>query len=408
MKNLKARIFSRNDFLLKIIDKLFILFIYLNIVSPGPNELIFNTKKILFGLTFFLYLFHLMLKNQRVSRCSLLFILFIFASIMSLAQISLLKGNEISNILIFITPLFFFLYIFILNSLNKMYSIEKYLKHIAYSGVILSLIIVGIVVITNIFNFKAIALLLIGENGQPYSNIAVSFPQNILRVNARTGVFLSVSLCISLYFYKSSRDKLFVFFALLILIATYFTRSIGIWAGVTLVVVMSFFKKRQYAKNTFVLLAFFVGTIVLLNTVIAQMREDENKDLSFRVKQQQVISGIDLFLNKPILGQGLGYIFKDMDERSDYSEPIIENTPVLILATGGILGFFIYAFIFLCPVILYFLQQRKQEFQKTLIISHLSVILAGFSNPYMLAGGMGFFLIVLYLGFRMPTSFKFA
>ncbi len=398
----KYNIYShiRSDFILKIVDILFILFIYINVISPGPLPVVFKVKKILFGILLLISLFYNVLKRQKYSISNMNYLLFVFSSILTMALISLFKGNEMNNILKFVFPIMFFLFIPILESLCRIYSIERYLHHILYSGLVLSLMVLCVVFISEILNFREIALFFPAE-GPNRTNLSISYPLDSIRVQVQTGVFLTASLCIALYFSSIYRTKYYYIFILCILSAVYFTKTIGIWGACVFVVIAYLITKRNYLINTIVVLAAFLFMFFIQSSVITNLRQQEEKDASFRNKQQQIYSGLELFYDKPIFGQGIGYVFRGVDERSDYNESVIENTPILLLSTGGLYGVTIYAFIYLYPIILYFLKKRKSIILKILIISHISILIAGFSNPYILAGGMGLFFPVLYLSFKM-------
>ena len=398
----KSSIYSHisSNIILKIVDILFILFIYINIISPGPLPVVFTVKKILFGILLLVSLLYNVLRIQKYSISNMNYLFFVFSSTLTMALISLFKGNEMNNILKYVFPIMFFLFIPILESLYKNYSIERYLQHILYGGLVLSFIVLSVVFISEILNFREITLFFPTE-GENRTNISISYPLDSIRVQVQTGVFLAASLCIALYFSGIYRSKYYYIIIPCILSAVYFTKTIGIWGACVFVIIAYLIKKKNYLINTIVVLIFLFIVFFIQSSVITDLRQQEEKDASFRNKKQQIYSGLELFFEKPIFGQGIGYIFRGVDERSDYNESVIENTPILLLSTGGLYGVTIYAFIYLYPVMLFFLKKRKSIIPKILIISHMSILIAGFSNPYILAGGMGLFFPVLYLSFKM-------
>ena len=365
---------------------LFIAIIYINILSPAPF-----VKKWLGLSILILGVVFMLLHKTRVANSQYLYIIASFLMILILAVISITKGNQTNDILIFVTPFSFLLLMPILSSVssNNKYLFDGAMRHFLFGTLVLSIFIISSVVLVETFNFDVVSLLL-----DKFDNYGLMYlPGTGIRVSVQSGVLLPPGLFISWYLFKSNGGFQYVLYFVVIISAIFFTKTFGIWGG-TIVggLVMIFMLTRNKIKALIYICTLIVATSLIGYVVVSDARSDEVKNLSFSIKEQQVVNGLKAFYDKPLLGQGLGSK-KSLDHRNVYA-PVIETLPVSIIVDGGIFGSIIYLLIYLTPFFIY-IKNIKYDWRAVILPAHLSILIAGFSNPYFISGSVGFFFIAM-------------
>ena len=109
---------------------------------------------------------------------------------------------------------------------------------------------------------------------------------------------------------------------------------------------------------------------------------------------EQFERSVDAVIASPILGQGLGYIYSNMDSRNSEST-VLENSYLTILVSTGILGFLFYSFIYLFYPIKYIISRNYDSVATTIMLSQVAIMLSALGNPYLFSGGVGLIFVVI-------------
>lgn len=382
----------------KLTYGLFVAFIYLNIVMPGSYNFIIVAKKYVFIALITTFFVYALTSRAKLSFQVVGYVILSMVLIACMSVFSLVSGNEPADVAQFASPLLFLAAGPVIFGIRSAYKIDGYLKHVLISVVTISiatLVLAGI----SLFYMTEAALFLQAID----SNFNINwFPASGVRISVQTSPFMPAGIYIAYSYYSRTKNNMYLVACVLIAIAIYFTKTVGIWlalfAGFLILVVV--LKKIRLSS--------LIATLVLLGAVsVVALPEINNswgdKEASYDVKRQQVTNGWRVFQDHLWFGRGLGFRFTDIDDRNE-NQSVIEVLPILLLVDGGIFGFGIYVFIYFAPLLLAFVGQRKPDFVYVVAIAHLSVIAAGFTNPYFISGGTGLFFVVLLLAFARDDS----
>jgi O-antigen ligase len=223
-------------------------------------------------------------------------------------------------------------------------------------------------------------------------------PGSGVRVSVQTAPFMPAGVFIAYYYYRKTSKNKYLIACAAICTAIFFTKTVGIWIGlIGGSLLLAFFFGKRLISILLPVIVIFIALLLVVQLIIPEMQGDIEKAKSYDVKSQQVENGLRLFQDNVLLGVGLGHRL-NLDDRGD-TAPIIEVLPVLILIDGGVVGFLIYLFIYFMPLIKFAASKIKPDALIIVIASHISVVIAGFSNPYFISGGTGLFFVVLILVF---------
>jgi len=390
--------------MLYLIDKLIIVFLYVNILAPKVTIAFFPFGKLLIGLALFLYLLYAMTHSADISTKSIsyIFISITFISILSL--IGIFKGNQISNIINYITPIFILFTIPVFYSLFRLYNIERYISHVLNAVVILALYICIIFIFCGILNMRELVSII---NENLYFMSAVSYPPSGIRISVVTGGFLPIGLLIAYYFIiKKPAFRYYLFFAI-ISFALYLSQTLILWfCGVFVLLFFTFFRIRKISSKMIAMIALLI--IIGLLAITTPQDFIAYKEESFIQKGKQIVLALDMFGNKPFLGEGLGYVYRSSIVPGAVSREenvVLEVSYAMILSSTGLIGVLFYSFIYLYYPFKFLLKKSKNLIMKLFFVSHLAVLIAGISNPYIWSGGMGL-LFICFLSASMESPMQ--
>lgn len=179
-----------------------------------------------------------------------------------------------------------------------------------------------------------------------------------------TGAFLNISLLLSLFLWLKERNKLWIIWSVIILLAVILTFSRS--AYLMMLVELGLFGLLKWKK---LLIGFLVGGM-LVYLFISPVHNRINgafavdKSASERIYSWQ--NGLQAFSTHPVLGVGFDNLrsyfdsknrFKVFADQTVHSGAGVDSSLLFILATTGLVGFMVYIF-WLAD---YFKQNRKKE-----------------------------------------------
>jgi hypothetical protein len=272
--------------------------------------------------------------------------------------------------------------------LFEKYGIERYLRHLLFAIVILA-------AATCVIYFITAENRHIAQWINDHSNIfQITYPDFGLRVLSKTGAFFPSGLLITLYFFLRERKIRYGLYFVIISYALYRNHTFSVFvAGLFTVYLSVIITIKSKLSKTFIAI---VGIFVVLVSATIYLNDTYfHKKQSLEIKMQQTNESIALFLEKPITGQGLGFLYHDMDSRGK-DTVMLEVSYLTILASTGILGSLFYMFIYLYYPIVSLINKYKERNRIILILLCLfSIMIAGLGNPFIFSGGMGLLFIVL-------------
>jgi len=394
------RIVSKRRALLLILDKLVILLLYLVVLTQEPSVLGIPLKKAIFFLTLMIFGFLLLVSRRKlVEEEVLAYILSSLLLLVSLGLYGLANGNPLSNILAFLTPAFFVLYIPNISILIDEFGMEKYLRTIMYAALILSFFIqfvVAVVLWFKLYNSKYIIEIF----NQSQKNVAISFPAGVLsvRVQVNSAIMIAPGVLAAYYFLKRTSKTRYLFALVIMLVSLVWTQSVGIWGG-TLAAFGSYHLMINRLKpETVFHLTVMIIVALLLFLALFFLMGPSKMNVSVDAKIEQTKRGMGLFLEHPLLGTGLGYEYRNMDFRHT-TDKYLEVAPVMLLSSLGLIGSFMYGFIFLYWPIRYLRMREKTKVGNLLFASEVAVLVASVANPYIWSGSIGLLFPSLLAGY---------
>ncbi|MCX5679367.1 MAG: O-antigen ligase family protein [Candidatus Omnitrophica bacterium] len=189
---------------------------------------------------------------------------------------------------------------------------------------------------------------------------------------------------------KKAGIKYYLMFAI-VAFALYLNQALTVYvaAFVTFCAFVLIFGRKPRPGIVVAFILIIIGMSLYSGSMLKSSSKNESKD----IKVEQVVNGLALFADKPLLGQGLGYVYHDADSRHK-DAVVLEMSYVTILASTGIVGFLFYAFIYLYYPVQFMMQKNKNIITVPIFLSCLSILIAGIGNPYIWSGCMGFLFIV--------------
>jgi|SaaInlLV_10m_DNA_2_1039722.scaffolds.fasta_scaffold18433_1 hypothetical protein len=359
----------------QIIDKLVIANIYIILVLDFTLLV-----KLIFVLTLGFYLI-IILNNNKFNKRAFIFILFVYLTFSLLALVGLVKGNEVEDIVKFMLPILTLLNIFVYIELLKTYKLDRYIYHIYIASIFVTL--------------KVLLLLLLFTNGilidylpvfdsEKVQNTWIGYNAGSFRIFIGQAIIIPVGLLLSQYFNK----KIPYLFLVIAFVSLFFTQTTVLWVSYFLVLIYLLHLQFKSILKYIVLFLTFSGIVFIIGIYydVIIMIIEEKLLYSAPVKLQQIGISIDILDKNLFFGGGLGYIF-------DNGANTIEVVILHVLSTTGILGFFIYTYMLFYWQILSIQYIKTDKLIFVLVLSYLTIVFASFSNPYLLGGSSGLFLI---------------
>ena len=375
--------------MLSIIDKLIISFLYINVLTSQQTILNFPITKTIILLSIYIYAIYFLGRHQSsISKRFCIYIISTIIFITILTLISICNNNDFSNIQQFIYPFFILVTIPLFGSLFEAYGIERYLRHLLFAVVLLATATSVIYFITA--ENRGIAFLINDHS----NNFQITYPDFGPRVLSKTGAFFPSGLLLALFFLLRERKMRYGLYFILISFALYHNHTFTIIVAglVTLYLFVVMFDKSHVRK----IFSAVIGICVVVMVGALYLNDTyAHKKQSLDIKVEQTYKAWEIFSEGPIVGQGLGFVFQNMDDRLT-DTLVLEVSYMTILASTGFFGVIFYLFIYLYYPIIGFLHNHLDRgYTKLLILCFLSILIAGSGNPYIFSGGMGLFFIVL-------------
>lgn len=310
----------------------------------------------------------------------------------------IIKGNLVSNAMWFIKPYLIFLLIPVFNVLFSEFSPKKIIK----------IFVIQIYVLSFYFLFMAFCLvfkpsiaLYLAEN---HDLTKFTIQQNgFTRIFIKTCSFFIPALLYHFIYHRSLLIKILLITLTLIQISILFTY--GLFFGVFSVIILYFFYKKKYFSFVSVsAIVLFASLFVFINR---ENLIEKSKLFSIDTKISQFQKGlVKSSANSFLFGDGIGATIIDLDSRNLKEDFVIEVAPVMLYIVGGIFGSLLLLYIYLWYPLKGFFHSCKIKNNELafLCISHIGIIIASFTNPYIWSGGMGIFFVAMIISITHKLS----
>lgn len=375
--------------MLFVLDKLIILFIYVNILANRINIGILPIGKWIMGLSFFIYLIYLFKNNIGISKKTIVYIFICFLFIFILSGISIFLGNDLKDVMEFITMLLFLFTIPIFISLFKKYGVDRYLGHLLSAIIMLTIYFCLIYIVCELLGRREVSYE-INENS--YLMTLISYPKAGIRIYFIVQGFLPIGLLITYYIKKMKSNYSFTYwlFFAMITFALYLSQNLSIWfAGIFGMCLFKLIidKFRAFRVVKYVL---FLGLIFVLLLAIPRDIFIE-KQISIYQKERQMAQALAIFSEKPLLGEGVGYVYTSskVPDVSGLENKFLEVSYFMILSSTGLIGVLFFSYIYLYNLGRFIMIKDRNMAMKLFFVSHITVLIAGVGNPYIWSGGFG-------------------
>ncbi|ABD68991.1 hypothetical protein Rfer_1257 [Rhodoferax ferrireducens T118] len=364
-----------NKKLIRTIDKVQILNIYL--VSTLDYPII---SKILFALSVFIFIF-LLINNLSVSKTAALYILAVASMFSFLLLDSMLRGNEWNSASKFIIPLFTLFNIYIYAALSKEYGMQRYIFHYMVVSVLISL---KILLIFFLFANHILYDYLPIADSELNQSTWIALNSDGIRIFVGQATLIPIGILFYHYLY----GKIPYLLLLIALPALVLTQTTVLW--VTYVVVLGYLINAQFKsfyKYMYLLLAAISFLMLgILNYDLIDSVYTEKMMYSAPVKFQQIDIALSALEVNFFSGAGLGHLYTN-------GSNTIEVVFLQILSSTGVIGFVFYSYMLFYWSVVSFKYVKIDKVTKVLFFSYFSIVFASFSNPYLIGGNSGLFLI---------------
>lgn len=379
--------------LIWICDRLFLLFIVASVLLPqglsATADQSIPISLTLLAAALSLHFLRIVRGQTQVSRSAAFYIFWSFFGIVLLAIISALKGNDLANIAVFVRPVLILLAIPAMSDLFQQYSVDRYLRAIALCASVLGVLL-----------FSAAATVMLSGDREMATTLAtfwgptsISFPPGGVRFTISSSFFLVAGLLIALHL-SAHRVAwtLAVFPCVLGLLAD---QTLSLWfativAGAWLLVATPRIRHAALPAIGLSLIGVLIAAqLVQLNDFIDWF--NVVKVDSVEQKVNQALEALGIFAGSPISGRGIGHVYRypEIAHLSQDTNLFLENSYVMVLSSGGLVGLFVYGFIYCFSLRRRWVAYEYSPSHKALISCHVAVIVAAIGNPFLWSGSMG-------------------
>jgi hypothetical protein len=364
-----------NQYLIRMTDKIQILSIYFAFILDMPSLV-----KLFFLLSIIFYTLSLV-NNATFSKRATLFVLIVFVMFEFLFLVGMLKGNNFDDAFKFVLPVFTLLNIHIYIELSKHYDLKRYLFHYYVVSILIALkiLLLAFLFANNLF-MEYLPIFDIDKNQSTW----IGFNSGTLRIFVGQAFILPIGLLLSHYL----SGKIPFLIAPLFLFALLLTQTTALWITYFLVLAYLIIAryKGMYIYSALFIASLFIGGLSAANIDLLIDVLDEKLLNSAPVKVQQIDIALNMLGENLFFGGGLGHIFPN-------GANTIEVVVLHILSSTGIVGFIFYAYMFFYWSVVSFRLTFSDGMIRVIFLSFMTIVIASFSNPYLIGGNSGLFLI---------------
>jgi hypothetical protein len=393
-----------------LLDKLVVLFLYVNVLAPTLELSGLRVSKVLFALIVVAYLVLLLLTKLPVPRMPLVYVFGTLFSAAILVCASAAIGNSFVNIMGLAGIFLFVLIIPVMLALEPAYGLERYLFHLAGAIVFLAVAYLMIYILCGPLDQRQLAELLASEQNPLASTMSMAFFPGGVRISLTNGGFLPPGLAV-LFYALVRRPRLWLAVAFLVVAATiYLSYTLSLWGGalVGLIVVIVLCRRRRRGGGwQGVKMALFAAAAAAVCLIWGGLPEFivGSKRESAQFKAAQLSEALNVFFESPMFGRGLGHTFHASDIQSIMGTEtlLFENSYATVLAATGIVGVAVFAFVFGFYLLIFALRGRGDGLAAVLVAAHLAILVQAAGNPYLWSGGLALLFLCL-LAVRLSST----
>jgi hypothetical protein len=381
--------------MLALIDKLMIAFIYANIVFPQIEIFSVAISRVPIAAALVCFGAYVVVNRARIPRGTLAYVHGCLALLVVLAAISVVaKGNPFGNAVQFVAPVVMLFAIPVLFCLFDVYGIDRYLRHVLLASLVVAIYVLGLFLLWYVLDEKELVLVI--ADLSKTTSVAGWYDINAVKIHVTSGVFFPAGILLAWHFMKTRRQRRYLAHLAVFAFAVAVSFTAGqVGAAAAVAAAWAFLSARTRRRGAAVAVALLV--IFAMGIALAPSDILQSKGQSFDQKSQQAQQAFELFMENPLLGRGLGFMYSDLrvPALSSSEGLFVEVSYAMLLASTGLLGLACYAFIYLFPIAKAFMIAGRHPIVQVLTLSQIAIIIAAAGNPYIWAGGVGLFFVAL-------------
>lgn len=357
-----------SNYLLKIFFIIILIELFLmgsgRILEIGPLtiRMIFYGISLFISVVFILYL-------KRVKRYVQWFVITFLTLTIFSVLIGLIHKADISYILEDLKPLSYFLMIIPFSLyINNYKTIELVLTLVKICGFVMAALFLSYIILVyfNYLDFEIMYRLLSTD-----SNEIMFRGSN----NQEPGFFYKgfLYLNIAFIFFIFSNKKLDKLFAIIMLIAIFFTLTRGFLLAILIAFTLFFIININYKKYFYCLIVLVISALILIPIYISFIGERSVSDIDRIIQIAQVIERIDLMSFFIGHGFGVGVPIRKVHMEISYLE---------IFHKQGLFGLAFWFCIFIFIIYNYITNKNKNNIVKSFFTGSIFVFAQSLTNPY--------------------------
>jgi O-antigen ligase len=280
----------------------------------------------------------------------------------------------------------------VLFRLFDVYGIDRYLRHVLAASLVVAVYVVGLFVMWYVLDEKDLVLVI--ADLSKTTSVAGWYDINAVKIHVTSGVFFPAGILLAWHFMMTRRQRRYLVHLAVFAFAVTVSFTAGqVVAAAAVAVAWAFLSARTRRRGVTVAVALLV--IFAVGVALAPSDILQSKGQSFDQKSQQAQQALELFMENPLLGRGLGFMYSDLrvPALSSSEGLFVEVSYAMMLASTGLLGLACYAFIYLFPIAKALVIARSHPIVQVLTLSQTAIIIAAAGNPYIWAGGVGLFFV---------------
>lgn len=368
-----------------LMDFLVIAYVFLNVLPVSLPSGLGVRYPVLVGLVLLSLVFcpqyFFSAKTQKYTISSIL--IFILLMIYSIFY-----GNEMENILLFVTPLVTLFSIPAFRCCIEMYGLKRYLNAFSIACVIM-------IIVFGYIHYHAMNgnLLFIGHLSDTLNFIRVGKSDYGGRVVISTFVYM---IPFSIIWMNRLKGVPFLIFSGFMFIIAAFSQTMGILIPIVLYFIYIQIKRKEWG----VAIVTLAVCIYLYSISVGFIQEFLYiKSGSVDAKSTQMEELFKDFKDiEYVFGRGIGCLFHNFGGR-DVNDPMIEVAIVQIVQMGGLLFSWLLVYVYLGPPLLTLKRNHNKKTSDldshVLCFSQLGYFMASLSNPYLWSAGGLFFNVLI-------------
>lgn len=406
-----------------------LLVIFTELIIGGLGRLFYFPLRIsLFIFAFIYALLYAYKKKIVIPRYIILGILSLFLYCLSGVLIGVFRGNSLNislkDITNFISILYVIVFIICINyDRNILYKLIKLFRLYVFC---LSIVTISIFIWSYFAKYLGIDAIQTLVNFKEKTNYGFItgwlYDMKFARVYFANGIYMQISLSLVISDILKFKEKKYYIEAMILMLAIFSSGTRGYWLGSFLVIVMHFIIAKNINKFKLIKIGITILLILIPLLIIVPEKElildrlfsitDFENDISNNIRSIQIECLNEEIKKHPIIGGGFGSSLTNYEKITGRDGLNVEVYYLELLYKTGIIGIIVILYLLLTIfiktyrlILNNYLYDDDKQLLNAWMISVISVIIVGISNPYM-KGAFGVFILDMLIIMNIVFEFN--